>query len=494
MPATRKRRRSAPASVLLALSLAASSAAIAPTAHAATVPDAPTNVVAAGGDGRASVDWTAPAADGGSPITGYVVHVSPDGFSVPTGGTENWADIDGLTNGRAYTFTVSAVNAVGSGPASAPSSAVVPSPPLGPPGAPRMVTAAAGDAIASVGWLPPTWDGGEPITQYVVVGYDISGGGAIFVGSVAVPPTQLSASFELCNCGMDAYVFHVVAENVHGQSPWSAASTPVVPRAGAPAPQTATALISTSGGTATTDPDGLGPSPSNPVTTTVTVPATSDGGTVSIAESAVGVAPTGFAFLGQQVDIVSTAATDSANPLMIVFHVDPSLVPVTIFRNGLPVEAACEAAGSATTSPCIAAGAGTATITILTAAASTWNIGLRVYDFSGFFSPVNSAPVVNSTKAGSAIPIKFDLGGDRGLNVLAAGFPKVLKVTCDTSMPLDEIEVVLSPGHSLLSYDAVTSRYTYVWKTDVAWARTCRQLVMRLADGTEHRASFTFRK
>ncbi len=50
----------------------------------------------------------------------------------------------------------------------------------------------------------------------------------------------------------------------------------------------------------------------------------------------------------------------------------------------------------------------------------------------------------------------------------------------------------VSANTSSLSYDAATGRYLYVWKTDAAWAGTCRELNVRLADGTSHRASFRF--
>lgn len=116
------------------------------------------------------------------------------------------------------------------------------------------------------------------------------------------------------------------------------------------------------------------------------------------------------------------------------------------------------------------------------------------YAFNGFFAPIDKQPVRNAAKAGGAIPIKFSLGGDSGLNIFEADYPKAVKVTCDTQTPLDEIEEIVPPGHSGLSYDAATGRYSYIWKTDSKWAGTCRQLVIRLADGTEHRANFTFRK
>ena len=51
-----------------------------------------------------------------------------------------------------------------------------------------------------------------------------------------------------------------------------------------------------------------------------------------------------------------------------------------------------------------------------------------------------------------------------------------------------------STGAAELTHDPLTDRYTYVWKTDKAWAGTCRQLVVQLTDGTFHRATFDFRK
>lgn len=481
--------------LLLALWLAASSLAIAPSARAATVPSAPMNVTAEGVDGAVELTWTAPESDGGSPITGYTVLVSPDALSVAISGSDNWADIDGLTNGRAYTFTVTANNANGVGPASEPSNSITPSappPPLGAPGPPLNVTAAAGDGTLSISWLPPTWDGGAPITRYFLSGYDASFGAFIYLGTIALPGSQTSVTFDENLFSMQddsSYVFWVIAENTYDQGTYSQ-SSPVVPRAGAPAPQTAAALISPFGGAAMTDPDGIGPTPLDPVTTSVTVPATAEGGTLTIAETALDDAPTGFVFLGQQVEIVSTAPTDATHPLTIVFNIDPSLVPATIFRNGVPVEEGCNPAGTASPSPCIAAGAGTSNITILTAAASTWNVGLRKYDFSGFFSPVDDPPVVNSAKAGSAIPIRFGLGGDRGLVVLAAGYPRSVGVACDPTDPVDAIEETVSSPSIGLTYQAGTASYQYVWKSDRAWAGTCRQITIKLRDGSIHQALF----
>jgi hypothetical protein len=70
------------------------------------------------------VSFTAPASDGGSPITGYTVTSSPAGITV--NGTSSPITVTGLMNGIPYTFTVTATNSVGDSPASAPSSAVTP--------------------------------------------------------------------------------------------------------------------------------------------------------------------------------------------------------------------------------------------------------------------------------------------------------------------------------------------------------------------------------
>ena len=89
--------------------------------------------------------------------------------------------------------------------------------------------------------------------------------------------------------------------------------------------------------------------------------------------------------------------------------------------------------------------------------------------------------------------MKFSLAGDRGLDVLAEGHPRSQQVACDSSAEVDGIEETVGPGDSALSYDGETDRYQYVWQTSDAWAGTCRQLVVKLRDGSAHRAVFKFR-
>jgi hypothetical protein len=116
-----------------------------------------------------------------------------------------------------------------------------------------------------------------------------------------------------------------------------------------------------------------------------------------------------------------------------------------------------------------------------------------VYDFSGFFAPVDNPDVMNRIQAGSAVPVKFGLAGDQGLDIFAEGYPRSRLIGCDSAAPVDNIEQTVSAGESGLTYDATADQYTYVWKTSKAWGATCRQLVAKLDDGTVHQANFRFK-
>jgi len=86
-----------------------------------TIPAAPASATAIAGanDGTIDVSWTAPADDGGSPITSYAATVSPSGASCVTDGSARACTISGLVNWTGYTVTVAASNAVGRGPSAA---------------------------------------------------------------------------------------------------------------------------------------------------------------------------------------------------------------------------------------------------------------------------------------------------------------------------------------------------------------------------------------
>jgi len=118
-----------------------------------------------------------------------------------------------------------------------------------------------------------------------------------------------------------------------------------------------------------------------------------------------------------------------------------------------------------------------------------------IYHFEGFFRPIDSdVDVFNVVKAGRAIPVKFSLKGDQGLDIFVPGYPKLVNIIdCDSPDPSAiPIEETVTAGGSNLSYDATEGQYTYVWKTEKYWTG-CRQLIVKLIDGTSHMAYFTFK-
>ena len=153
--------------------------------------------------------------------------------------------------------------------------------------------------------------------------------------------------------------------------------------------------------------------------------------------------------------------------------------------------------GSCTGASCTPATAGPHTVEASyegkTAIASLTVTGTLQYSFIGFLSPIDNAPVVNAAKAGSSLPINFSLQGNQGLDIMAAGYPASQQVACTSGAPEDQIEELATPGASGLQYDAQTDVYTYVWKSDKSWTGKCRQLVVKLKDGSVHTAMFKFK-
>jgi hypothetical protein len=142
-----------------------------------TAPTAPTSVVAVAGNAQASLSWTAPTSNGGTAITDYTIQYSSDGWAtwttfadgVSTGTT---ATVTGLTNGTDYSFSVAAINSVGTGTFSAQSNTVNP---VTFPGAPTGVTGVRASSSVSLSWTAPAVTGGRAITDYLIE-YSANGG------------------------------------------------------------------------------------------------------------------------------------------------------------------------------------------------------------------------------------------------------------------------------------------------------------------------------
>ncbi len=125
-------------------------------------------------------------------------------------------------------------------------------------------------------------------------------------------------------------------------------------------------------------------------------------------------------------------------------------------------------------------------------ATATATVAVAAWPYVGFFSPVDNLPVINVANAGNAIPVKFSLGGNRGLQVLVAGSPTVVPFTCG-SQATDAIEEVSAATTSGLTYDATSGQYKYVWKTLKTYAGFCYQLKFAFVDGTTQAANFKFK-
>jgi len=112
------------------------------------------------------------------------------------------------------------------------------------------------------------------------------------------------------------------------------------------------------------------------------------------------------------------------------------------------------------------------------------------YPFSGFFPPISNLPQINDEIPGQTIPVKFSLAGsDAALtDVLAAGYPQSAPVSCSSPQLITTGEPT-SPTPSGSS--EASDEYNYNWQTSTSWSG-CRELIVKLVDGTYHQAVFNF--
>jgi titin len=211
----------------------------------ATTPDAPTGLSGTAGNTQVELTWSAPAIDGGSAITDYVVQYSADSgtlwntFSDGTG-TLTSATVTSLVNGTPYVFRVAAVNLVGTGSFSDASSSITP---ITTPGAPTSLSGTAGDSQVSLSWTAPSSDGGSAITDYVVEYSSDSGTSWVpfsddYSGVTGATVSGLSNG--------TAYIFRVAAVNEAGTGSYSTSSASVTPLT---VPDAPTSLMGSAGDT-----------------------------------------------------------------------------------------------------------------------------------------------------------------------------------------------------------------------------------------------------
>ena len=141
------------------------SAAVVP----AGVPEAPTDVVTTRSDAAVDLTWAAPVGNGND-VVDYVVEYSiDDGASWVTFNdgvsAEASVTVTGLVADTSYRFQVSALNDVGQGAWSTPTTETSP---LTAPGKVASLVVDGGNGSARLAWSAPLDDGGRPVVEYVV--------------------------------------------------------------------------------------------------------------------------------------------------------------------------------------------------------------------------------------------------------------------------------------------------------------------------------------
>jgi hypothetical protein len=122
-------------------------------------------------------------------------------------------------------------------------------------------------------------------------------------------------------------------------------------------------------------------------------------------------------------------------------------------------------------------------------AAGDQDVTIPPYEFTGFFAPVQNPPVLNLRQPGSAVPVKFKLGGAEGTDILDAGYPRTQPISCETKEPTGDAEPLTAD--QWVFQDLTEGVYHYKFKSDRDWTG-CRRLIVGLNDGSRHTADFQF--
>ena len=184
-----------------------------------TVPGAPTIGTLVKGDQQATLSWTAPVSNGGSPILYYNIDCSDSRIAdISANNLAINKTITDLSNGNTYSFRVQAVNAAGGGSYSAFSSSAIPSTV---PYIPTITDISYGNTTAILSWTAP-FNGGSSITYYTI---DTSNNA---IADISANATATSRTITGLTNGT-TYTFRIKANNANGSGTYSDFSNEITP-------------------------------------------------------------------------------------------------------------------------------------------------------------------------------------------------------------------------------------------------------------------------
>lgn len=294
-----------------------------------TTSDPPTSVATSisPSNTSASVSWVAPVFNGGSPITGYSVVSNPTTTTQTVSAGASSLNFTGLSYGTAYTFTVAAINSVGTGVYSASSNSITPTttpatPTIG------LASVSASSTSATITWTAP-FSNGSAITGYSIVSNPETTTQTTGSGSTSMTFTGLTYG--------TAYTFTVAAVNTVGMGSYSSPSNSVTPYTtpGTPTIGIATAITNSSSTTVT----WVAPSSNGGSTITgysiisspATITQTASSGTTSMTFTGLTVG-TAYTFAVAAVNVAGTGTYSSASNSVITTTVPgtPTIGTVSI--------------------------------------------------------------------------------------------------------------------------------------------------------------------
>lgn len=189
-----------------------------------STPSAPAITAQTAGNGQVTITFIPPTDPGNASVTGYSITPYIGGTAQTArsfSGAATTRIVTGLTNGTTYTFRVAAVNAYGTGTASAAGAPVTP---IGPPGAPTLTSVKGAKSSAVVTWTAPTSTGGSAITGYIVT--PVRDG--VTQSAITFNDTATTHTISGLTNGR-SYRFKVAAKNAPGVGTASALSATVIP-------------------------------------------------------------------------------------------------------------------------------------------------------------------------------------------------------------------------------------------------------------------------